>query len=235
LKYISNNQIPGNSAIGTSIGTLKTYDYDPNDAFTYQFVSGLGSEDNSRFTIEGDVLYTSTTLNYNTQNIYSIRVKTIDNSGLSIENPIILYVIRPIAGSFETSGLIGSPSTIQLQGYHISGSGGSLIYQITRPPQYGSLIPVSNSVYTYVPTTNNQDSFQYVVKEGTMTSLPGTVIIANYSESDIGNIPRNMGTLQFDNISFDGNEWTFGTLTTNTFIHNPGSPYFLLGNFELKN
>ena len=105
MKYISNNQISENSAIGTSIGTLKTYDYDPNDTFTYQFVSGLGSEDNSRFRIEGDVLYTSTTLNYNTQDdTFSIRVKTTDSSKLSIENPIILYVIRPIAGSFETSG-----------------------------------------------------------------------------------------------------------------------------------
>jgi len=236
--YISNNQIPGNSAIGTSIGTLKTYDYDPNDAFTYQFVSGLGSEDNSRFTIEGDVLYIATTLNYNTQDdTFSIRVKTTDSSKLSIENPIILYVIRPIAGSFETSGLIGSPSTIQLQGYPISGSGGSLIYQITRQPQYGSLIPVSNSVYTYVPvpTSNYQDSFQYVVKEDTMTSLPGTVIITNYSESDIDIIPMNMGNMQFDNISFDGDVWKFGTLTTNTFIHTPGSAYFRVGNFILKN
>lgn len=68
-----------------------------------------------------------------------------------------------------------------------------------------------------------------------MTSLPGTVIITNYSESDIDIIPMNMGNMQFDNISFDGDVWKFGTLTTNTFIHTPGSAYFRVGNFILKN
>jgi hypothetical protein len=159
-------------------------------------------------------------------------VKTTDSSGLSVENPIILYVVLPTAGSFETSGLVGSSTTITLRGQNVAG--GALVYQITKQPEYGSLIASDiNGVYTYVPSTNLQDSFEYVVKEDTMTSLPGIVIIYNYSEIDIANIPRNLGTLTLDNISFDGNKWKFGTITTDTFIQ--GLSYYSVGTMKLMN
>jgi hypothetical protein len=231
LVYISNTKIPENSPIDSAVGTLQTYDNDPNDTFTYQFVSGVGSDDNLSFTIENDVLYTTTTFNYNTKNTYSIRVKTTDSSGLSVENPILLQVVLPTAGSFETSSLVGSTTTITLRGQNVAG--GELVYQITRQPAYGSLAFGNDGVFTYVPSTNQQDSFEYVVKEDTMTSLPGMVIIYNYSESDIANIPRNLGTLEFDSISFDGNKWTFGTITTNTFIQD--GLYYRLGMMTLMN
>ena len=228
---ISNTNMPESSPIGTVVGALRTYDDDPNDTFIYQFSSGAGSTDNSHFTILGNVLYTSSVLNYNTKNTYSIRVKVTDSDGLSIENPIILHVILPIAGSFETSGLIGSSSSITLQGQNIAG--GNLLYQITQPPKYGILTMVNQTgYYTYVPNINKQDSFQYVVKEGNMMSLPGTVIISNYNQNDIQNIPRSLGTFDFDTISFDGNQWKFGTITTNTFIQ--GSSYYKLGNYTLQ-
>jgi hypothetical protein len=222
--------MPESSPIGTVVGALRTYDDDPNDTFIYQFSSGAGSTDNSHFTILGNVLYTSSVLNYNTKNTYSIRVKVTDSDGLSIENPIILNVVLPIAGSFETSGLIGSSSTITLQGQNITGR--DLIYQITRLPKYGSLIMVNQTGnYTYMPNINKQDSFEYVVKEGTMTSLPGTVIISNYNQNDIQNIPRSLGTFDFESISFDGTTWMFGTITTDTFTQ--GSSYYTLGNYTL--
>jgi hypothetical protein len=86
---------------------------------------------------------------------------------------------------------------------------------------------------TYFPNTNKQDSFEYVVKEDTMTSLPGIVIIYNYSEGDIANIPRKLGMLEFDTISFDGNKWTVGTITTDTFIQGPS--YYKCGTMTLTN
>jgi hypothetical protein len=159
-------------------------------------------------------------------------VKTTDSSGLSVENPIILYVVLPTASSFETSGLVGSSTTITLRGQNVAG--GALVYQITKQPVYGFLIASDiNGVYTYVPSTNQQDSFEYVVKEDTMTSLPGIVIIYNYSESDIANIPRNLGTLEVNTISFDGNKWTFGTIITDTFIQGPS--YYSVGTMKLTN
>ena len=225
---ISNNNIPANSPISTVVGTLTTYDNDPNDTFIYQFSSGVGGTDNSYFTIVGNKLYTSQVFNYNTKNTYTIRVKTTDSNGLSVENPIILNVVLPIANSFEISGLVGRSCSIILQGQNIAG--GNLIYEIVQQPKYGSLTMV-NQTGNYIPNINIQDSFQYIVKEGSMTSLPGTVIISNYNQTDIQNIPRSLGTFDFDNISFDGTTWRFGTITTDTFIQ--GSSYYTLGNYTL--
>ena len=103
---------------------------------------------------------------------------------MSVENPIILHVVLPIAGSFETSGLVGNSSAITLQGQNITG--GNLIYEIVQLSKYGLLMMVNQTGgYTYVPNINKQDSFEYIVKEGNMTSLPGTIIIHNYNQSDI--------------------------------------------------
>jgi hypothetical protein len=229
--HISNTTIPANSPIGSIVGTLNTYDHDPNDTFAYQFSLGVGGDDNSYFTIVNNKLYTSRTLDYHTKNTYTIRVKSTDTYGLSIENPINLRVILPIAGSFETSGLVGNSTAITLQGQNITG--GNLQYQITQPPKYGLLKMVNmDGSFTYLPSINTQDSFQYIVKEGTMTSLPGTVVISNYNQNDIQSIPKRMGTFDFDTISFDGNQWRFGTITTNTFIQ--GSMYYRLGNYTLQ-
>ena len=108
----------------------------------------------------------------------------------------------------------------------------SLVYQIVQMPKYGLLMMVNtDGVFSYAPRVSIQDSVQYIVKEGSMISLPGTVIISNYNQVDIKNIPKSLGTYYFDNISFDGNKWTFGTITTDTFIQ--GSSYYTLGNYIL--
>ncbi len=214
------------------VGKLKTYANTVGEIFTYQFASGVGSDDNSSFMIQNDLLYTSTTLNYNTKSTYSVRVKSTDSSTLSVENPIILYVILPTASSFETSGLVGSPTTITLRGQNVAGD--DLVYEITKQPKYGSLDPSDiTRVFTYFPNTNKQDSFEYVVKEDTMTSLLGIVIIYNYSEGDLSNIQGKLGTLTINNISFDGNKWTVGTITTDTFIQGPS--YYKCGTMTLMN
>jgi hypothetical protein len=59
------------------------------------------------------------------------------------------------------------------------------------------------------------------------------VNIINYSQSIIASISRNQGTFAFDNVSFDGDNWRFGTFTTDTFIQNGNNSR--MGNFEFYN
>jgi len=47
---------------------------------------------------------------------------------------------------------------------------------------------------------------------------------------DIDNIPRKMGTFTFDNISFDGDIWTLGTMSSKIFIEFP--QYYQFGNWR---
>jgi hypothetical protein len=49
-------------------------------------------------------------------------------------------------------------------------------------------------------------------------------------ELDIDNIPRTMGTFTFDNISFDGDIWTLGTMSSKIFIEFP--EFYQFGNWR---
>ena len=133
--------------------------------------------------------------------------------------------------SSKISALVQTPTKIVLKAKNTTIENYTFI--ITRYPKYGSIIQVSNSVITYIPNTNIQDSFQYVVKEGSIISPPATVIIYNYNQNDIKNIPRQLGTFTFSDILFNGNEWTFGTIRTDTFINE--TEFYRLGNYRLKN
>nr|WP_322743637.1 cadherin domain-containing protein [Microcystis aeruginosa] len=89
---LSNNTVAENSPLNTLIGNFNTTDPDTGNTFTYSLVTGIGSTDNSLFTIDGNQLKTNTPLNYETKNNYSIRVKTTDQGGLSYEKQLTVNV-----------------------------------------------------------------------------------------------------------------------------------------------
>ena len=89
---LSNNSVAENSPLNTLIGNFNTTDPDTGNTFTYSLVTGIGSTDNSLFTIDGNQLKTNTPLNYETKNNYSIRVKTTDQGGLSYEKQLTVNV-----------------------------------------------------------------------------------------------------------------------------------------------
>ncbi len=94
---LSNTSIAENtdtSAAEVTIGTLSTIDADFDDTHTYTLVSGIGSADNESFTINGNELRVkqNTGLDYETQNRYSVRVRSTDNNGLSMDKSFTVTV-----------------------------------------------------------------------------------------------------------------------------------------------
>ncbi|WP_147073278.1 DUF4347 domain-containing protein, partial [Microcystis aeruginosa] len=85
---LSNNTVAENSPLNTLIGNFNTTDPDTGNTFTYSLVTGIGSTDNSLFTIDGNQLKVNGLLDYETKNNYSIRVKTTDQGGLSYEKQL---------------------------------------------------------------------------------------------------------------------------------------------------
>ena len=224
--------IPEDSPIGSFLGDLYTIDPDRIDIFIYQFVSGSGGSDNQLFIIENNKLYTNTLFSYRTKNNYSIRLKSTDVTNLSVEQVLILKVMIPYSSDTQITTLVGIDKSIQLTGNAVSGK--SLTYQIVIPPTNGLLTGVLLSDrYTYRANKNGTDFFTYVIREGTMTSEPIRMSLYNFSQTDVSTISRNQGTFTFDNISFDGNTWRFGTFETDTFIQNGN--YSKMGNFEFYN
>ncbi|MCA2645731.1 MAG: cadherin domain-containing protein, partial [Microcystis sp. M069S2] len=89
---LSNNTVAENSPLNTLIGNFTTTDPDTGNTFSYSLVTGTGDTDNSLFTIDGNQLKVNGLLDYETQNNYSIRVKTTDQGGLSYEKQLTVSV-----------------------------------------------------------------------------------------------------------------------------------------------
>jgi Ca2+-binding RTX toxin-like protein len=93
---LSNSGVNENQAIGTVIGTLTTTDtpVSPANTFIYSLVAGTGSTDNNLFTLNANQLRTNAVFNHEVKNSYSIRVRTTDSSGLSLEKALTINVIN---------------------------------------------------------------------------------------------------------------------------------------------
>lgn len=86
---LSNNEIEENSIPPAFIGTLSTVDPDTNDSFTYSFVNGF---DEARFDISNDTLYTSQNLDYETDSLFTVKIRSTDNGGLTAEKEFAIKI-----------------------------------------------------------------------------------------------------------------------------------------------
>ena len=87
---LSNARIEEERPAGLEIGTLGTLDVDWGDAFSYRLVAGDGDASNALFHLDGDRLLTSQTFNRQTNNSYTIRVRSTDLGGLYAEKTFTL-------------------------------------------------------------------------------------------------------------------------------------------------
>lgn len=76
----------------TQVAILTTVDSDNDDGFIYNFVSGSGDTDNSVFNIVEDKLIALEVFDYENAQSYSIRIKSEDSSGGSIEKEFIITI-----------------------------------------------------------------------------------------------------------------------------------------------
>lgn len=92
LLSLSGNTLAEDTALGAALGTLTTLDPDVGDVFTYSLVSGVGSDDNAVFTIQGANVQLASKLNFEAKPFHTIRVRTTDAGGISIENVFLVNV-----------------------------------------------------------------------------------------------------------------------------------------------
>lgn len=117
---LGNNSVAENSPLNTLIGNFTTTDPDTGNTFSYSLVTGIGSTDNSLFTIDGNQLKTNAIFDYETKNNYSIRVKTTDQGGLSYEKQLTVNVTNiPEQGiSIDKNAItFGTPLSQYRQGW----------------------------------------------------------------------------------------------------------------------
>jgi hypothetical protein len=100
--------------VGTAVGTFSTTP-GTGHTFTYTLVSGAGSADNGSFTLSGNQLLTADAFNAGARSSYSVRVRTTDERGLSLEQPFTITITNDPAlalsnGTLTVTGTSGNDS-----------------------------------------------------------------------------------------------------------------------------
>ncbi len=95
---LTNNLIPEGQAIGTIIGILNSEDPD-SDSFKYSLVSGEGDMDNAKFSIFNSFLMSKEVFDYQTQNTFSLRIASTDDTYESFEKVLEVNVSSTLSAA----------------------------------------------------------------------------------------------------------------------------------------
>jgi hypothetical protein len=101
---LSNASILENNDTGVVIGILSTTDSDPTDDHAYSLVSGTGDNDNASFSISGSNLEAAVSFDFETQSTYSLRLRSDDGNGGSIESVFAVTIENEVEISIAITG-----------------------------------------------------------------------------------------------------------------------------------
>jgi len=99
---LSGSEVDENLPAGAVVGTLDSTDPYAATTYVYTLVSGNGDDDNSSFTIEDNVLKTTEAFNFEAQNTYNIRVRSVKQGWLYAEKLLTVTV-----GDIDTASISG--------------------------------------------------------------------------------------------------------------------------------
>ncbi len=149
---LSNSQINVSLGSGAFIGNFSTADPNAGEPHAYTLVSGAGSTDNGRFTINGHQLCTAQLFAGQTGGVYQIRVRSTNGAGLSAEQAFTLTAAAPPAGRVVINEILynGQSNTVHddfVELYNNTGaavdvSGWQLTGAITYTFAGGTTMPV---------------------------------------------------------------------------------------------
>ncbi|MDH3767284.1 MAG: Ig-like domain-containing protein, partial [Gammaproteobacteria bacterium] len=91
---IDNFTVVEGQPTGTTVGNFTTTDPDTGDTHIYSLVAGAGDTDNALFDIAGATLITAAVLDFQQGQIRSIRVRTDDQNGGTLDQ-IFIIVVEP--------------------------------------------------------------------------------------------------------------------------------------------
>jgi gliding motility-associated-like protein len=133
-----------NSVSGTKAGALSSTSDDPLASFAYTLVAGAGDADNNLFTINGNQLNTSASLDFENKAVYKIRVRATTQNNLWLEKELNVNLtdvnevptLTAIANqnicfttavqSVALTGITAGPETAQTTTLSVSSSNASL-------------------------------------------------------------------------------------------------------------
>ena len=159
---LSASSIAENNLENAVVGSLSTIDPDSSDAHSYSLVAGAGDSDNAIFNISGNSLRASGTLDYESKNSYSVRVRSTDLGGNTFEKVFVVSVTDVNEIPSDTT-----PPVIELNGDSFvtlawgeayADSGASVTDNVDAPREISAILSVSTLPGTYTITFNAADN-----------------------------------------------------------------------------
>jgi hypothetical protein len=145
---LSNNITPENVAANTLIGKFTSTDPDSTpQTFTYSLVTGTGSSDNTSFSIINNELHVINSPDFEAKNVYSIRVRTTDQGGLSYEKVFTVNITNINEVPVFTNTVANSGSVGQFYQYDIT----------TTDPENDSRDITSANLPSWLTLVDNHD------------------------------------------------------------------------------
>ena len=89
---LDNNTIAENEPLGTEVGRFTVVDQDAGDRHTVTLVEGEGDDDNGRFQLRDNTLYSLVSFDFEDRSTYSIRVQGQDSQQATVTNVFTIVV-----------------------------------------------------------------------------------------------------------------------------------------------
>ncbi len=188
---LDNQSVMENLEAGTVVGNLSTTGEDLSGSYTYTLVAGGGSEDNASFSIAGSQFVTAESFDFETDNSYSVRIKTDDGNGHTFEASFTI-TIEDEAESTDAN-ILAFSLTEQSGEAVIDITNHTVAIEVVYGTDVTSLIPtisISASASISPQTTTAQDFTGPVVytvtaEEGNTQQWTVTVTVSPNSANEI--------------------------------------------------
>lgn len=219
-------------AAGTAVAGLFTSDPDARDSFSYSLVPGAGATDNTAFAISGSHLIIKASPDFVTQSVYSIRVRSTDQGGLSTEQAFSLRVndlnnAARISGTLSASVQEDAPTTAEGK-LEVSGKlevldpdSGESAFRIhtATPGTYGHLSLSAEGNWRYsvsnsLPAIQQLGTGQTLSERFTLVSLDGSASEAFTVTIQGSNDPATIGGTHSSSVQEDVGVTSSGYLVT---------------------
>lgn len=143
---------------GTVVGNFSTTDPDTGNTFVYSLVSGQGSVDNSSFRIVNGQLVTTASFDFETKNVYNIRVRSTDPGSLWVEKEFTISVTN----STDAPTDIGLSNTSVAENQAAGAVVGT----------FSSIDPDAGNTFTYtlVTGTGSNDNTSFAISNGQLVT-----------------------------------------------------------------
>ena len=196
---LSTTQTPEDRPVGSLVAILITSDPDQNDTFTYSLARGQGDKDNSFFSIEGNQLNAAKILDRETQEFYSVRLRSTDAAGNETEAGFVIEALDMPENSEPTGITISAtsadenlPAGTEVATLHASddetqiftGGIGTFSLVNKRGATYASATIDAERKSGHLAVITSQAEWDIMVKQVSLQNLLGLRILLGASDAE---------------------------------------------------